>query len=454
MENQTEFNGFRNWFGESILIKVGLIGLLTILLLIPSSGIQDLISERQKRQEEVIKEVSDKWSGSQLIEGPVMIIPYKKFVNFKDASGKISLKESFVNIYVLPEELNIVSNTKPEVLHRGIFDAIVYTSKIAVKGKFSAIELKKSGISLDLIQWDKAKIVIGLSDLKGLKNNPKIIVANRSYEVEPDFNSIKIFTNNMSINPDLTAQKSSDLPFSFDLDLRGSSELSFLHLGKNTYVNVNGKWNNPSFIGRYLPEERKISDSSFSAVWKMPSFNRPFPQQWIEESSTLLTKDADATFGVKFILPIDQYQKTMRTAKYAILIIVLTFVSLFFTELINRKKVHLLQYVLIGVATTIYYVLLLSFSEHVGFDLAYLIASLATIILIGVFISALLKNKKSAFLFTCILSIFYGFIYVIIQLQDLSLLVGSVGLFIITAIMMYLSAKIDWSRSTETGLTI
>ena len=144
----------------------------------------------------------------------------------------------------------------------------------------------------------------------------------------------------------------------------------------------------------------------------------------------------------------------MRTAKYAILIIVLTFVSLFFTELINRKKVHLLQYVLIGVATTIYYVLLLSFSEHVGFDLAYLIASLATIILIGVFISALLKNRKSAFLFTCILSIFYGFIYVIIQLQDLSLLVGSVGLFIITAIMMYLSAKIDWNRSTETGLTI
>lgn len=454
MENQTEFNGFRNWFGESILIKVGLIGLLTILLLIPSSGIQDLISERQKRQEEVIKEVSDKWSGSQLIEGPVMIIPYKKFVNFKDASGKISLKESFVNIYILPEELNIVSNTKPEVLHRGIFDAIVYTSQIAVKGKFSAIELKKSGISLDLIQWDKAKIVIGLSDLKGLKNNPKIIVANRSYEVEPDFNSMKIFTNNMSINPDLTAQKSSYLPFSFDLDLRGSSELSFLHLGKNTYVNVNGKWNNPSFIGRYLPEERKISDSSFSAVWKMPSFNRPFPQQWIEESSTLLTKNVDATFGVKFILPIDQYQKTMRTAKYAILIIVLTFVSLFFTELINRKKVHLLQYVLIGVATTIYYVLLLSFSEHVGFDLAYLIASLATIILIGVFISALLKNRKSAFLFTCILSIFYGFIYVIIQLQDLSLLVGSVGLFIITAIMMYLSAKIDWNRSTETGLTI
>ncbi len=454
MENQTEFNGFRNWFGESILIKVGLIGLLTILLLIPSSGIQDLISERQKRQEEVIKEVSDKWSGSQLIEGPVMIIPYKKFVNFKDASGKISLKESFVNIYILPEELNIVSNTKPEVLHRGIFDAIVYTSKVAVNGKFSAIELKKSGISLDLIQWDKAKIVIGLSDLKGLKNNPKIIVANRSYEVEPDFNSIKIFTNNMSINPDLTAQKRSDLPFSFDLDLRGSSELSFLHLGKNTSVNVNGKWNNPSFIGRYLPEERKISDSSFSAVWKMPSFNRPFPQQWIEESSTLLTKNADATFGVKFILPIDQYQKTMRTAKYAILIIVLTFVSLFFTELINRKKVHLLQYVLIGVATTIYYVLLLSFSEHVGFDLAYLIASLATIILIGVFISALLKNKKSAFLFTCILFIFYGFIYVIIQLQDLSLIVGSVGLFIITAIMMYLSAKIDWNRSTETGLTI
>jgi inner membrane protein len=181
----------------------------------------------------------------------------------------------------------------------------------------------------------------------------------------------------------------------------------------------------------------------------MPYFNRPFPQQWVEENTLLHNANNEAAFGVKFILPVDQYQKTMRSAKYAILIILLTFISLFFTELLNKKKVHLLQYVLIGAAMTIYYTLLLSFSEQVGFTIAYLIASVATVCLIGIFIASLLKNRKTALIFSGILSTFYAFIFVLIQLQDMALLFGSIGLFIIVAAMMYLSAKLDWSRKSE-----
>ncbi len=442
-------NEIKNWFGESVLIKLFLIGALTLLLLIPSNWIQGLIWERQSRQNEVIKEISDKWSGSQLLEGPVMVLPYKTLVSHKDSSGKISYKEVLENIYILPETLNITSKADPEILHRGIFDAVVYNTKIEVSGKFSPLELKKSGIDPTMIQWDKVKLDIGLSDLKGLKNNPAITFGNAVYNVEPDF-TLKLFSNNLIIQPDLSAQKNTALSFNFDLDIRGSSELNFLHLGKSTTVKVEGKWNNPSFTGRYLPEERKISADGFTATWKMPYFNRPFPQQWTEENSTLNSTDNAASFGVKFILPVDQYQKTMRSAKYAILIILLTFISLFFTELLNKKKVHLLQYVLIGAAMTIYYTLLLSFSEQVGFNMAYLIASVATVSLIGIFIASLLKNKKPAIIFAGILSIFYSFIFVIIQLQDLALLFGSIGLFIIVAAMMYLSAKIDWSKKPAT----
>lgn len=451
MEQQTEKNGFKNWFGESVLIKLILIGVLTLLLLIPSNWIQSLINERQARQDEATKEISDKWSGSQLVEGPVMVLPYKTYANQKDISGKVIYKEIITNIHILPEILNIESTAEPEILHRGIFDAVVYSTTIKINGKFSPIELQKSGINPELIQWAKTKIDIGISDLKGLKNNPVIKLGNKTYAAEPDF-TVSLFTNNLIIVPDLSKDKNTALSFSFELNLRGSSELNFFHLGKSTMVKINGKWNNPSFTGRYLPDERNVTKTGFVAMWKMPYFNRPFPQQWIEEnaiinsSRTIKRVNNEAYFGVKFLLPVDQYQKTMRSAKYAILIILLTFISLFFTELLNKRKVHLLQYILIGAAMTIYYILLLSFSEQVGFDMAYFIASAATVTLIGFFIASLLNNKKAAILFSVILIVFYCFIYGIIQLQDMALLFGSIGLFITVAVMMYLSAKIDWNR--------
>ena len=448
MDQSSESNTF-NWFGESVLIKLGLIGVLTLLLLIPSGWIQDIILERQERQDEVNKEISDKWSGSQLLEGPVLILPYTTSVAHKDTAGKTIYREALTNIYILPEKLNVQSKANPEILHRGIFDAVVYNTRIKVTGKFSALELKKSGINPELIQWDKAKLDIGLSDLKGLKNNPIVSLNKIDYPVEPDFTTLKLFTNNLIAMPDLSNQRNTALDFSFNLDLRGSNELSFLHLGKTTTVNVEGNWNNPSFTGQYLPEHRNVSKEGFRAEWEMPYFNRPFPQQWIAANSALHTAGTNASFGVKFILPVDQYQKTMRSAKYAILIILLTFISLFFTELLNKRKVHLLQYVLIGAAMTIYYTLLLSFSEQVGFTLAYIIASVATVLLIGVFITSLLHSKKPALIFSGILSVFYSFVFVIIQLQDLALLFGSVGLFITVAVMMHLSVRIDWNRKQE-----
>ena len=463
IEFTTENNGIKNWFGGSVLFKLGLIGFLTLILLIPSFLVQDLITERQNRKQEVIREISDKWSGSQLVQGPVLVLPYKTRVLEKDSdTQKSSSREIITNIYILPENLNISSIANPELLHRGIFDAVVYTSKIKVRGKFSPLELKKSGIDPAMIQWEQAKVDIGLSDLKGLKNNPVIRLGNQNYEVEPDFTSLKLFSNNLVILPDLRTEKSTALTFSFDLDLRGSEKLSFLHLGKNTTVKIEGEWSDPSFTGRYLPDERSVSETGFSATWKMPYYNRPYPQQWIEENTVLNTtdtnvkgtKDSDsrAVFGVDFLLPVDQYQKTTRTAKYSILVILLSFLSLFFTELLNKKSVHFLQYVLIGAAMTIYYILLLSLSEQLGFNLAYIIASAATAGLIGTFIWSLLKNRKAALLFTGILTMFYSFIFVILQLQDMALLVGSIGLFVIIAALMYLSQKISLEKNNDEPL--
>lgn len=470
MENQPErINGLVSWIGDSLLFKLATIGFLTLLLLIPSEWIQSLIRERQTRQEEVLQDISDKWSASQLLQGPVMILPYQTTRQLTDATGKMSHENVLTNVYILPEKLSINAKVDPEVRHRGIFDAVVYSAKVDVSGSFSALELEKSGINPDRILWDKARVAIGLSDLKGLKNNPAIQLADQRYDVEPDFTSLQLFSNNLIILPNLSKDRKTALPFKFSLDLRGSTELNFLHLGKTTEVKIQGGWKDPSFTGRYLPENPKIDKNGFSAEWRIPFFNRPYSQQWIadntrfdlptasahepsaEPAASSQSKIDEAFFGVRFLLPIDQYQKTMRSAKYSFLIILLTFLSLFFTELLYKKKVHILQYVLIGAAMTIYYTLLLAFSEQIGFNNAYFLASFSTVSLIGIFISMLLKSSKPALIFGCILTIFYIFIFVIIQLQDLALIFGSIGLFITVAIMMYLSAKMDWNHHSSGG---
>jgi len=448
-----------NWLGESVILKLVLIGFLTLVLLIPNFWIQNLISERQQRQTEINQEIANDWSGKQLVEGPVLVIPYTKTVIEKEGKNGSTetAKEVISTIHILPENLEIDAAVKPNKLHRGIFESVVYNSQIKVKGNFSNLELKKSGIDTEKILWNKAKVFIGLSDLKGLKNNPQIKLADSIYEVEPDFVNDDLFDHNLTISPDLSAIKSSKLDFNFVLDLKGSEELNFLHIGKNTKVKLSGNWPDPSFIGRYSPDERNLKDTSFTANWNLSYFNRTYPQQWEGEKritaktkektlDTTLDQIDDSIFGVKFILPVDQYQKTMRTAKYAILIIMLTFISLFFMEFIQKHKIHLLQYVLISAAMIVYYTLLLAFGEQVGFNFAYLIASVSTIVLIGSFVKALMKSTKPALLFSAILSVFYGFIFVIIQLQDMALISGSIALFVVVALLMYFSAKIDWTK--------
>lgn len=442
-EQQQEGNGFLNWINESITVKLIFIGILILVLLIPSSLVQSLITERASRQDEMVKDVSDKWSASQLIQGPILVIPYKKHVKYLDSE-----KDIIENLYVLPDNLHIKAELKTQVLHRGIFDVVVYTTLVKVSGNFAKANLTAVNLSPDQLFPEKGKIAFSISDLKGLKTNPLVNIGAQSIQAEPAFNENTVFPHGLQAAADLSSFKGNNISFDYSLDLKGSQELSFLHLGKTTEVEAAGSWNTPSFDGRYLPDYRKIDNNGFSAKWKMLYYNRPYPQQWTG-NDTLLSNEKnlqDASFGIRLRMPVDQYQKTMRTSKYSLLIIFLTFVSLFLTEVIRRQKIHVFNYLLIGAAMIIYYSLLLSFSEQIGFSLAYLVASMATVILISVFIGSLLKKWAAALLFGFILAVFYAFIYVIIQLEDFALMIGSIALFIIAAVLMYFSRKINWNR--------
>ena len=437
----------KKWYQDSILFKLGVITIIILLLLIPSSWIQDLIIQREGYQQEMMSGVTDNWAGSQLVQGPVLVLPYKKTISQTGTNGKDITSEVIFNLYVLPENLKIKADVKTEQFQNGVYDAIVYNSKVQLDGNFNPPNLTALGIDPASVLYDKAHLVFSVSHLKGLKNSPEIKIEDKEYKAEPTSGEINLLANRLQATFPL--QSGQGFTFSYQLDLKGSNELNFLHTGKITDVEVNSDWKSPGFSGSNEPDTRTFTDKGSDVKWHLLYYNRPYPQQWLNNDTLLTSKQAlsQAIVGVKLQLPIDQYRKILRTAKYSMLIILLTFISLFLTELIKKQNIHLFNYVLIGAAMVVYYTLLLSFSEQIGYTYAYLLSSVSTIILIAVFTASLLKQRAIALLFTIILSVFYGFIYIIIQLEKLSLLFGSIALFIIVSMLMYFSRKINWDKN-------
>lgn len=459
------FERFNRWIQESIMIKLLSIGFLILILLIPSNWIQDLIMERQQRADQVMQEVADKWSGDQTISGPVLVIPYRSIEVIDHGKDGKEINEHIEKAFFLPEELDINGTVNPEILHRGIFDAVVYESTLQINSTFSKPDFKSVSIAEDMIIWNGAYMIFGITDLRGISDNPNFKVAEKSFTAEPSNNiGISVSSNHKEINAQYGNEEKRHAVFStgiitkldwenaesftgsvnIKLNLKGSRRLDFVPTGKTTSVKLDGPWEDPSFDGEFLPVTREIADSGFTASWKVLHFNRPFSQQWTDNNQEL----SGANFGVKLLIPVDQYQKSMRTSKYSVLIILLTFVALFLVEITQKVRIHPFQYILIGAALIVYYTLLLSFSEHTGYNLAYIISSIATVILVSLYATTFLRNKKLAVLFSMLLITFYTFVFVIILQQDFSLLLGSLGLFLIISMLMYFSRKVNWYRES------
>lgn len=453
------------WIQDSIMIKLFSIGILIVILLIPSSSINHLINERQQRADEVMDEVADKWSGAQTISGPFLVIPYKKQEVIDLGKEGKETREYEEKAFFLPHQLDVKGHIKPQILHRGIFDAVVYESELQIQSVFTKPDFKTLSIPEDKVLWNKAYMVFGITDVRGIQDSLTFMSGSSLLDSEPSNNiGVSIASNlthekkdnainnadplnNNGITTKLSWNNAEDFSgnVNIKLNLKGSKRLDFIPAGKTTTVDIAGNWNNPSFDGEFLPDDREITENGFNASWKVLHFNRPFAQQWTENNQVL----SGADFGVKLLIPVDQYQKSTRTAKYGILIILLTFMALFLVEITQKIRIHPFQYILIGAALIIYYTLLLSFSEHVGYNLAYIISSVATVALIGAYSRSFFTHGKLAMLFSGLLVIFYLFIYIIILQQDFSLLLGSVGLFVIIGTLMYFSRKVKWYKETR-----
>lgn len=421
-------------------IKVVIIATLVLLLLIPMVMIKEMITERGRTQVDAIDEVSQKWSLAQTITGPYLNLQYP-IVSEDNGKQKVGIG----NVMLFPDELFIDGQLRTEILKRGIYEVNVYQSELVFKGSFSLEELQKSGVNVNKMQFDRAAICFNLTDMRGISEQISITLNDSVYVFEPGMDGRGIKNTGVHAIANLTALKENKkLPYEMNIKLKGSQSIYFSPLGKTTKVNLKANWNTPSFVGNFLPDNRDITQDDFSAQWQVLNLNRNYSQVIVDYRNTSVQDIEDSNFGVNLKVPVEQYQQSMRSAKYAILIILLTFTVIFFTEIMEKTRIHALQYLLVGLALCLFYSLLLSMSEHIGFNMAYLISAILTIGLVGGYMLGIIRKKKPALIMSGLLGILYIYIFTLIQLETFALLAGSLGLFIILAIVMYFSKKIDW----------
>ena len=425
----------------NIYFKVGIIFFLILILMIPTSMVESLIHEREGVQTKAINEVSSKWGNGQTISGPFISIPFDKYIkrfNKKDSINEIiKLKEW---AHFLPEELKIQGNIIPEKRYRGIYEVVVYESKLKIQGNFDNIDFKKLDIDKKDVHFGKATINIGINDLKGIEKQVTINWNNKDFSFNSGTSTKHIISSGINAVVPIRKYSITNYIFTTEIDLKGSQYLYFTPVGKTTDININSNWNTPSFTGMYLPDERTVSSTGFNSKWNILHLNRNYPQEWIGNDYGI----DSSSFGTDLLLPVDNYKKSYRVARYAILFLVLTFITFFFVEIMSKVFIHPIQYLLVGIAIIVFYTLLLSISEHIKFNLAYIIASILSISLVSLYTFSILKSKQIGLLIFGILLIMYSFIFTIIQLEDYALLIGSLGMFTILCIVMYYSRKIDW----------
>ncbi|MEO5561886.1 MAG: cell envelope integrity protein CreD [Chitinophagaceae bacterium] len=417
------------WQKSKLLIKGFLIAGLVLLLLIPTYFVQELIREREARQKEAFTEVSSKWAGRQDITGPILVLPYIETPNAAGAAKHFA--------YILPDSLTIDANVNPEERHRGIYQVMLYSSVIKMNAKFNALPLEQLKIDPANVIWQEAYICMNLADAKGLKEDIRFNWNDSAVTASPATVNNAVMREGFIAPVNVTAGTAFN--FSSVININGSQQLLFTPVGRETTVKLSSSWPEPSFTGGQLPDHR-ITDSGFTATWKSFAHTRNFPQAWKNDAYVLQS----SSFGADLYIPVNGYQKTMRSVKYAVLCILLTFAAFFIIETVNKKSVHPFQYGLIGLALILFYTLLLSFSEYTGFNTAYIISSVATVGLIAWFVRGILQSSRLTSVLAVLLVLMYSYVFTILQLQDYSLLLGSIGLFLTLAVIMHFSKKIQW----------
>ncbi len=435
--------------------KFVLVGVLVLLISALTGVVWLLSAERQSRANAVQAEIAHDWGGSQRILGPYLIVPYtlktQRLVDGKAVDIEVTREAVF-----LPDTLNVSGNVQSQMRHRSIYDVTVYQGKLTLEGLYGPPDLSLVEPETPAsIRWQDAFVALGIQDVSGLKNNVQLQIGGQKIGFEPSagladeagrINGIHARLKPLAVAGELTAR--APLPYKIELELNGSSSLAFAPAGRENTVALDSNWPHPGFTG-FLPVSRTLTGQGFSASWSVPYLARDVPQAWAgTPQGIVLDRFTGKDLGVNLFVPVDFYTLVERALKYGFLFVAAAFGGVFVLELLSGRRVHPIQYIFVGLAIVIFYVLLLSLSEHIGFSIAYLAASAATGVMISAYVGMAMQSQRRGLTMLGIFGVLFGLLYMILQLEDYALLAGSIAGFVLLTATMFATLRVNWSGDT------
>ncbi len=436
---------------QNILWRVVMITSLTLLLLIPLAMIRGVVSERQSLQRQVEETIAGSLAGPQRVAGPVLVIPYleRAVVTKVDEHGREQrqLVEQARQLVIVADSLTFAGEIQVAPKYKGLYKALTFDTGGGWKGNFHVPANLGLDIDPSRITIGKAFLAMGLSDVRGLRASPQMHWNDNLLEVANGSGLDALGEGLHATIGVLDVNKPRDHTVQIDLMFAGTSALAFVPLGKTTTVQLKSPWPHPNFGGRFLPVFRQIGDSGFSAKWEishLASRNGALIQGGVTEGRSKQPLEA---FDVTFIEPVSIYQQAERAVKYGVLFIAITFAAFFLFETLKALRMHPLQYAMVGLALAMFFLLLVSLSEHIAFALAYALAGLSCVLLIGYYLAHVLCGWRRGLGFSLKLTLLYAILYGLVVSEDNALMLGSCLLFTVLAAVMVLTRRIDWYQT-------
>ena len=441
---------------RSLGLKLGAIVVLIVMLLVGLLWIGSIVTERQARRDQVVKDIADSSSQAQRLVGPIVVVPYEKTIqdwhDDPNTGRHVITRQISGQLLLLPETLHLEGEMPTERRARGIYEARLYHASLRVRATFEIPQ--HYGVQTDLAAYHfgQPSIALGIADIRGIESTSKVSVNQVPVKLSAGTTSPLLGGGVRAPLVSVDPEHASSVAFSMDLGILGTSDFHVIPVGRESQISLSSNWANPSFVGQYLPARHEIRPKGFNAQWSTSFFSTNLEEslrQCTDASVMAANSNACEEFnsrllGVSFVDPVDQYLKTDRAIKYALLFISLTFGGFFLFEVLRKLSVHPIQYALVGVALALFYLLLLSLSEHLGFGSAYVISSGACVALIGFYVSAILQSMWRGLGFSAALTMLYGTLYALVSADDYALLMGSTLLFGLLAAVMVLTRKVDW----------
>ncbi len=422
---------------KTLGFKVFLIFILVLALNIASSFIKGIIYDRQYYQREATESIIEPIGGAFYLNVTGISVPFHYYVEDKD--GKVTKEKDYT--LILPSKYTVNTDAQTNILSRGIFKTPVYTADVEIIAEFAPFEVPKVDYTIEYI-YDEAIVFISTLNKQNFLAMPLASIADEKLkESKVSIQNLGSMTRNAFVFDIAKNDIRNGFTFEAKLNIQGGGNINILPMAGDNEITLTSDWTDPSFVGTWLPTKRDINDEGFAATWQIPSFNTPFDST-IYVKNGLGNKDL-SSIRTSFLLLNDTYQKSMRSIKYSLLFICVPFFALFLCEMLTRRKIHVIQYALIGMANVIFYLLLLSISEHTNFNLAYIISSIMVVGISSLYVAALTKMKKLGIAIAVVEGLIYIFLFGILQLTDYALLVGSLGMFAALSAAMYFTRNIS-----------